>query len=153
MYHTRKEWFSLLKETLLSYPYDHSYLLRLEQIKLKEMIAYHKKAQRFVGVEKVIRDMNIAVGLLDIMLGNKDLFHFDGDLLFNKIEGKDEYEVVKSTDFKYVSDINVNLRNIDRFIPKERQKIYLDMPHELYIEKAKVLYYKIRLEHTDEWWD
>ena len=151
-YHFKKEFRLLLGTTLKSYPWDYSYLYELEQAKIKEMIEYHKKANRFVGVEYAIRDMEICVKLIDIFLGKKDLFHYDGDIVFKPIEGSDDYTVEHTPDFKYNCDVYVNTRNINRFV-SEQCDYYREHKHELYVLKAKALYHKIRNERDFEWWD
>ena len=153
-YHFRKEYRKLLKTTLKSYPFDYSYLYEIEQAKINEMIEYHKKADRFVGVEYVIRDMKIASSLIDIFIGKKNIFHYDGELTYTKNEDGVTYTMGTSPDFKYNCDVKVNTRNIDRFIKDEKAKeFYLKSPHELYMIKAKYLYHKIRYEKDFEWWD
>lgn len=151
-YHTSKDFFKILKELLKSYPYDNCYLLRIERAKLLEMINYHKKVQGFVGWEKCVRDMKICVSLIGIMIEDEDLFHFNGDLIFNKNENN-EYEINHTPDFEYICDVSVNTKNINRFISDNKmQKFYLEHPHELYVKKATYLYHKIRYEREFEWW-
>lgn len=89
------------------------------------------------------------------MLEDGDYFHFDGDLTFTPLNDKEgNYKVGHTPDFKYVCDVKVNTKNIDRFEPrKEYQKALLDYPHELYMLKARYLYHKIRYEHELEWAD
>lgn len=147
-----KGFFHLLSTVLKSYPYQESYLLEIERAKIKEMADYIEKNKRFVGWEYVVRDMRICVKLIGIMLEDNQLFHFNGNLIFTKKEDGN-YEVGKTDDFEYKCDVKVNVKNIDRFVDKQHQKFYLDMPHELYIQKASYLYHKIRYEREKEWWD
>lgn len=151
-YHTTKEFKNLLKVVLKSYPWDYTYLYEIEQAKIAEMIEYHRYHQRFVGWEEVVRDMEICYKLIDIILGKKDLFHYDGDLTYTKLEDGN-YEIGNTPDFKYHCDVKVNTKNADRFVDTKTRKWYIEHPHELYVEKAKCLYHKIRLEHDGEWWD
>lgn len=150
---------SLLKEAWLSRPWDHSYLYQLEYEKIKEMLHYQEKTNGFVDVEYVIRDMKICLSLLEIMMGKRDLFHFDGTFVFVDSEKKDEngepLKVLKPTpDFKYHCDVNVNLRNMKRFIEQEKlYDFYTYRPDELYVQKAKKLYHKIRYERDEMWWE
>ena len=118
------------------------------------MIEYHKKANMFVGVEYVIRDMELCVKLIDIF--NEDginLFHYTGGLKFMPIEGSDDFEV-NDDNLQYHCDVKVNMKNIDRFVNNDAEKnMFQNSPHELYIAKAKYLYHKIRLERDGAWWD
>lgn len=151
-YHTTKEFKNLLKVVLKSYPWDYAYLYEIEQAKIAEMVEYHRKNQRFVGWEEVVRDMEICYKLIDIFLGKKDMFHYDGDLTYTKLENGN-YEVGHTSDFKYQCDVKVNTKNADRFVNAENKKWYIEHPHELYMEKAKRLYHKIRFERDESWWD
>lgn len=152
----------LIKEAFTGRPWDEGYLLELEHKKIEEMADYHQRIQRFEGVEYVIRDMKICLSLMDIFMGKKDLFRYDGHLTFVDADekyGTDEkgnpYKEIKTTpDFKYVCLVNVNTKNIDRFVKNEHNKSwYLEHPHELYELKARYLYHKIRFEREEEWWD
>lgn len=164
-YHKKKDFFHILHTAWHGYPWDESYMLELERAKLLEMIHYHEKAQRFVGWEYVVRDMKICVSLIGIMLEEKQMFHFNGDLTFTPTkEYPNDYEVGHTPDFKYVCDVKVNLKNARRFIDKCHFEdtepsfeyflnYYEKSPHELYLKKARYLYFKIRYEHGEEWWD
>lgn len=151
-----KNFRKLLKTMYQSYPWDESYLYKMEKAKIEEMRKYHEKQKRFVGVEYVIRDMKICENLIEIFNGERNLFHYDGDLTFKKTDGGN-YEMGTTHDFKYNCDVKVNLKNAERFLPKgldEKQKQYwFSYPHEIYELKAKHLYHKIRLERDGKWWD
>ena len=152
-YHFKKDFLHLFKVVLKSYPWDYGYLYDIEQAKILEMMNYHKKHQRFVGWEQVVRNMQICYNLIDIFTEKKPLFHYTGGLNFIPIEGSDNVEV-KSDNLVYHCLVNVNTKNVDRFISHpEEKKWLLKHPHELYIKKAKYLYHKIRLENDGKWWD
>lgn len=153
--HFRRESLAVIKEWWHGYPGDYPYLLRLERAKLQEMIAYHRSIQRFEGWEYYVRDMKICMALIGIMLEEKDLFHFDGKLEFVPIKNNDElYEVKGSDNFRYVCDVYVNTRNAGRFaVDEARKKVLCEYPSELYLQKARRLYHKIRYEHEFEWWE
>ena len=54
-------------------------------------------------------------------------------------------------ELEYILKCNVNTRNYKRFnISESVMKLH---PHELYIEKARYLYHKIRLYYEQTWWD
>lgn len=152
-YHFNRDFWRIIITALKGYPWQESFLYELEKVKIQEMINYHKKGKRFVGVEYVIRDMQICLNLINIMENETNLFDYDGNLYFSKISD-DNYEIKKSDDFKYKCLVNVNTKNIDRFIKDgEVKKHYINKPHEFYLLKAKYLYHKIRYEHDAEWWD
>jgi hypothetical protein len=157
--HTKKRFLRVLKATLKSYPYDSAYLLDIEQAKINEIADYMQLNQSFVGWEYTVRDLRICSKLIDILKNETNYFHFDGNLNFVPIEKTDEkgeslMEVKPSNDFKYVCDINVNMKNIDRFLWHETERnLFENQPHELYLRKARCLYHKIRAEREEEWWD
>ena len=49
-------------------PWDYSYLLAIEQRKLKEMANYFKKSKLTVGCERQVRECELCVKLIDIIL-------------------------------------------------------------------------------------
>lgn len=151
-YHFRKDFFKILKEVFKSYPYDSSYLLYLEQVKIREMANYIEKSARYEGYEKDVKWMRIADKLIDIITEKTSLFHYDGTIEFVKREDGN-YEMVPSADHKYVCDVKVNIRNINRFIKPDDQKFFLPSPHEIYLRKARHLYHMIRLNYEEHWWD
>lgn len=146
----------LVREARHGRPWDIGYLYELEYAKIEEMIHYHERVKRFVGVERVISHMKLCLSLIEIFTEKRELHHFTGGLQFKDADNVEKglKQIVESPDFKYHCDVNVNLKNIDRFVPfKEMQDYYLDHPHEVYILKAKALYHKIRSEQDFEWWD
>ena len=158
--HTKKRFLKVLKATLKSYPYDSSFMLDIEKAKILEMADYLEANDRFVGVEFAVRDLRICAKLIDIFNGDETkLYHHNGDIEFVKSDvkgedGEDTYEMKPTDDFEYVCDVNVNMKNIDRFIINEHEKEYFTKyPHELYKRKARYLYHKIRLEKEELWWD
>lgn len=159
-YHSRKKFLNIIRIAFKGYPWQESFLYELERAKLQEMIEYHKKAQRFVGWENVVRDMQICVNLIGIILEEKDLFTYErinnGPLFsFTKIEETDNYEM--NSNAKYICKIHVNTKNATRFIPLGENnpniEFWKEHPHEIYLLKAKALYHKIRTYKDSEWWD
>ena len=145
--------YSLLKVVYKTYPWDIDFLYELEKAKIQEMRHHHEKNKAFIGVEYVIRDMKICENLIDIIRGKKETFHYFGDLTYTELENGN-YEIRKPQEFKYICDVYVNTKNIDRFIENDKVKAYyIKHPHELYELKAKYLYHKIRYENDGFWWD
>lgn len=152
-YRLKKDFLHLLKVVLQSYPWDCTFLYYIEKAKIEEMRKYHERNNSFVDCDIVIRDMKICENLIDIFTENKELFYYDGDIVFNKNENGD-YTMETTPDFKYNCLVKVNLKNIKRFVDNEKNyKYYIENPHELYILKAKHLYHKIRNERDFTWWD
>lgn len=154
----------LVKEAFNGRPWDQGYLIDLEYAKIKEMKAYHERIRRFVGVEEVIRDMGICLSLIEIFTGKRNIFGYDGKLEFVDADlkyGTDDegnpYKEIKPGSLKYHCDVYVNVKNVDRFLPKnfsENHRQYIiEHPHELYEMKARYFYHKIRYEKEEEWWD
>lgn len=147
----------LMKEAYKGRPWDFSYLWDLEYAKIKEMADYIEKSNSFVGVEYVVRDMRICLSLIEIFSDKRDLFHFDFKPLEKNDENYDGGVTVKAVgipDSEYKCHVNVNLKNINRFVDdKDAQKWYIEYPHELYELKARYLYHKIRREREMGWWD
>ena len=144
-----------MKEAYRGRPWDFGYLWDLEYAKIKEMADYLEKSNRFVGVEYVVRDMRICLSLIEIFSDKRDLFHFDGKLLNDENHnGGVTVKAVGIPDFEYKCHVNVNLKNISRFVDdKDAQKWYINYPHEFYELKARYLYHKIRREREMKWWD
>jgi hypothetical protein len=140
-------------------PWDYEFLLKLEQYKIREMIAYFKKHHHLSNWEFVVRDMQICDKLISIVLEeDKD---YRGWLDANYGEGKWCYSNRK--DFKYVRfHIKVNTKNSKRFFPLANfnDPIVLQHPHLedsakicLRQQKALFLYNKIRAYRMKCWWD
>ena len=91
-------------------PWDYSYLLSIEQRKLKEMAAYFKKSQLTVGWEFQVRDCELCVKLLDIILEkDKD---YRAWLNTNYGEQARKSEMVGKKPFHK----HINLKNLKRFL-------------------------------------
>ena len=154
-YHLTKDFWKIIITAFKGYPWQESFLYDLERVKMKEMADYLEKSNRFVGVECVVRDIRLAIAMIDIFEDETRFFHYDGDIVFELNEDdKDTYTLSQTPDFKYNCDVYVNTRNVDRFCRNENEKrMMLEHPHELYVKKAKHLYHKIRYEKDNEWWD
>lgn len=146
----RKPFLKLLKTVLSGYAYDSAYLLELEKAKLEEMLAdfeycRDKSCWCYEGIENDIRYMKLAISLLDIVLHEERYFHF----IHYDVDDKGNVKPPK-----YVSDVKVNYRNADRFMNETEIKHYEPVQgHDLYIQKARYLYHKIRYEKELLWWN
>lgn len=138
-------------------PWDWYYLIHLEQVKLKEMSDYFEKEDRFVGVEKVVRDMRICIKLIDIICENDNAYRAwlhttYGQCNLMKLE-------CKNTRFPK----HINIRNRKRFLYHDFLEDYnrtlnpeMSMEWSLKVDyrrcKALALYNKIRSMNMFTWW-
>lgn len=151
-YHFSGDFIKLLKTVLKGYPWDVHYLYDLEKAKIEEMSRYHEKYHTKYGYRHTIRDMKICMSLIEIFSEQRELFHYTGQTREVPIEGTDCVEI-ETGDLQYHCDVHVNTRNICRFLDGECLEWGLRHPHELYMIKARKLYFKIREERDPEWWD
>lgn len=142
IYYRLQQWFStnmtikrfnVIKRAILDPPYDSYYLLGLEKAKLEEMRSYFKSID-FVDHTIDIKWISICISLLEIIM--------EGD------------------PFNPECPSRVNVNNMLRFYrlsPKvsveEVREFAIKHPNDLRILKAKHLYYQIREEYTERWWD
>lgn len=132
------------------FPWDFAYLLQIEQRKLKEMAAYFKKHKRTVGWEFQVRDCELCVKLIDIIL-ERDVYYMSW---LNANYGN---EGLYNTNFEKFPKY-INLRNYRRFMPMlDLETVNPTMLEHLKIsirqQKAMYLYNKIRAYNMFHWWD
>lgn len=65
---TREHW-ALVKTAAKGYPFDYGFQLKLEEAKLREMLAYHQRSDIKTEDEReqCIRSLRIAIRLLEIL--------------------------------------------------------------------------------------
>lgn len=156
-YHLRRRFFNIVKTCLKTYPWDYSYLYQIEEAKLKEMLDYHKNSHIVCeeSRQQKIRTIQWALNMLHIIQNESDYFDYRGGIKFELIEDKDDdgkplYRA-NMDDLEYIQKCKVNIQNYKRFnLPKNIIDLH---PHELYVEKARYLYHKIRLNYEQIWWD
>jgi hypothetical protein len=133
-------------------PWDWSYLLNLERHKIKEMMNYISKTQRFVGWEIVVRDMRTSIKLIDIVL--------EEDAPYKSWVHQSYGNPVK--DFEFLEEAKfpkyINTRNRHRFLHKDflngnHPNIFNSLLAEYRKIKALALYNKIRTYKLFSWWD
>jgi hypothetical protein len=127
------------------HPWDYSYLLSIEQCKLKEMSAHFKKHQLTVGWEFQVRDCELCIKLIDIIL--------ERDVWYRSWLHTNYGPNPQSTSFpKYV-----NIKNSKRFMPHvdfdKNPKMFEHLKIALRQQKAMYLYNKIRAYRMFHWWD
>lgn len=130
-------------------PWDSCYLLYIEQWKLREMAKYFKKSQLAAGRERQVKEIELCIKLIDIIL-EKDSY-YNSWLKLN--HDWNPHETIVRPFPKYI-----NTGNINRFIPGIDIKTFNpdlieSIKVQLRINKAFYLYHKIRLERMLTWWD
>ena len=134
-------------------PWDWYYLLNLERCKIREMMNDVSKTRRFVGYQTVLRDMQICIKLIDIVLEEdapyKSWLHQNYGKPLKDFEHFDEMPFSKY----------INVKNADRFLKPVNyvadpdSRIYQDLLVEYRKVKALALYNKIRTYKIFSWWD
>ena len=153
--------FRLVKAAFTSYPWDHAYLYRLEELQIKKALRWFEKHQYATDEFHMpkLRSLKVAYTLLHRINNQDDMLDY--------IEYENDEEMAKDgrpdnidkqlgiTPMRYVyKGPRVNKRNMDRFMNKEELKVIGHFhDDDLYVIKAKSLYYKIRERCTDIWWD
>ena len=160
-YRMNKQHLELVKESFVGYPFDHAYLTRIEEYKLKEMLEYHKN-RSVVPLEdgtrnEIVSSLELACKLIHMINNEDELYDYDGDdnvAMFVKKDGDDNlYELNPERNMTYVCNVKVNTNNASRFCRKDQIQIYTKYKHELYLLKVKHVYYMLREMYTDLWWD
>lgn len=151
--------YKTIDECINGYAFDFGYLYNLELAKLREMVEYFTKHGISEDNDKYIKQMKLAIKLLEIV-NEEGGYHFEhypeehGKIIFeNYID--ESGKMVSVSNMKYVCDVNVNIKNADRFVNNKYEKeFYVNkFPHELYLLKAKHLYHKLRNDFEQTWWD
>lgn len=120
---TKRKSIKLVKESLVSYPYDWVYFLNLQKVKLEQMLEYFTFSQ-VCDNNQIIKYIKICINLIDII-----------------------------TDNNYVKPSYINYNNMHRFISPVHTDYYKDFQCEYYAEKAKALYFNILNNKLFTWWD
>ena len=129
-------------------PWDFSYLLKLEQYKIREMITYFKNHHHLSNWKYVVREMQICDRLISIVL--EEDVHYRGWL--NTCYGD-----VETTQVPF--PVYVNTKNYKRFLPmlknlhQDNLVLYNGILISLRQQKALYLYNKIRSYCMQKWWD
>lgn len=123
----------LIKKVRKFQPWDYGLNLDLEQEMLRDMYTFWTSDKPIVvGAERVAREINLAINLLDIILENDNSYDFLAD-----------------KPLKYV-----NIRNSLRFITfnslGDNDFVFKEIVRQ---EKAWYLYNKLRYYRMRTWWD
>lgn len=154
-----RRWFSYYSICRKIYDFDYSSILAVERYQIERVrdsiIHYHNH----VNWERDVRQMNLALKLLDIIEENGCSKRIGKPVEFEKIEGKELYRLVPDPDEYWTIPVYVNTRNYKRFWndfddsnfnDKSSSNLWKD---HLRVQKAWYLYYKVREQYTRNWWD
>lgn len=134
-----------------TFNWDYGFLYELMRYKLIEMKKYFETADYAIkDYDRINRDINICIKLLDILTDRVKLVEHTGDLTFN-----DNGNLIENS-IEFYPIVYVNQRNILRFLSSNDTgtiKMYEKYPEELYMLKARHLLFKILYERIPEWWD
>ena len=152
-----KRWFSYYKICKNIYDWDYTSILEVERHQLKRVRDNILKYHHHVYWDYDVRNINIALNLLAIILGEDDICEqISGNIIFKDI-GSGLYELTSSCKYKLTK--YVNTKNANRFVNNYMIEQF-DNPDTgpLFIEdyrqeKAWKLYHKLRVEHLREFWD
>lgn len=137
------------------YDWDASYLLEIEQQKLKTMCKWFKDEDygSTVDGKRIYNQMMFAISLLDIILEKDNWWEIDNSE-FEACSGSITDKLGK---LKYKLHKYVNINNYKLYIPYVSQKSMTERTDlwriELRQEKAWYLYCKLRQHYLKRWWD
>ena len=129
-------------------PWDFAYLLELEQHKIREMRNYMQKYHHLMSWQLVVRDMNICLKLIDIILEKDQYYRSWLDSCYGSIPYKQLPFLVY-----------INTKNYKRFMPllnnfkEDNVILHTGLCISLRQKKALYLYNKIRAYRMECWWD
>lgn len=134
--------------------WDYSFMLEIEQKKLKNMIKWYEQNDygHLVSGPATVRQMKLAVSLLDIILEKDNWWHIDNAFY------PEYYNFVENTPLQptaFVIDKYVNTRNYKRFFPLLSDNVIKQSFWiiDLRVKKAWVLYNALRERYMLQWWD
>ena len=125
--------YDVIAEAVTSPPFDWSYLLRLEQVKLREMKRYFELTNGTFDHTDDIRWIGICIKLLDIIINEPEDHPY--------VNTRNMWRFIRPTDYA-------------KCVKKEDvEQYYKSYPQDLRWVKAEHLYYEIRKQYTCRWWD
>ena len=146
-------WCRLLEK---DFDWDYTFLLEIERKKIIEMYEYFKKCTRSDKMPIVASDLQLCIGLFDIVLEKDNLqLEFSGMKTMRRDDGM--YEMVESPHIIACRNLYINTKNASRFclfnLPTDDYDIEIIHKEELRRYKAWYLYNKIRTYKLFSWWD
>ena len=138
-----KQHFKTVWETFVAYPWDSLYTNDILRCRLVEQYEYFKNSKIAEGNEYTASRIKLAINLYDIMSCKVTAGVFQHDSLKDILDGKHNYVATKY----------VNVKNAERFAPKETLETYVKFPTFLYEEKAHKLFWRVMMTYSRDWWD
>ena len=137
---------NIIRSVVDGAPFDFSYCEDIIKAKLVEMREYFKTCNIAYGDEEVAKEIDLALKILNIIENETDYFHFEDrhPELPRTMEHWEDHHT-------YVCDVNVNLRNIGRFVPDNLIPYYTKFAADAYVLKARHLFYKMLNERGIVW--
>lgn len=152
-YHLKTLW-----TVFKAYPHDYSYTWQIEKARLEELKYYFIKGSDTFDHKRDIYWLNKCLSLLDILISDGD----DAWVYFDS-EGVVDVKNIEVTNFSslvsFFDKEKINTSNAERFFPdffeilKTNREIEDIFFHELYLAKAKNLYYEILKNMVYNWGD
>ena len=134
--------------------WDYSFMLEIEQRKLKNMIKWYEQNDygHSVSGHRIVREMKLAISLIDIILEKDNWWHIDNAYY------PEYYNFVANQPLQqkcFILDKYVNTRNYKRFFPLLSDNVIKQSVWtiELRVKKAWVLYNALRERYMLQWWD
>ena len=139
-YNFNRDMFNLLYYTAFkTYPFDSSYMYKIQYIQICRMLSYFKKSNITEDCPRIAKQLEISKHCLEYIIDELK----DVELTWENNE----------PEFKYVGP-KVNFRNIERFIDNETLTKYCEKhPETLYSEKCFKLYIKMLEQYSRNWCD
>ena len=133
---------------------DYSFMLEIEQKKLKNMIKWYEQNDygHSVSGHRIVREMKLAISLIDIILEKDNWWHIDYSDNY-KFNDYDKFQSLPTANV--VLDKYVNTKNYKRFFPLLSDNVIKQSVWtiELRVKKAWVLYNELRERYMLHWWD
>lgn len=134
--------------------WDYSFMLEIEQKKLKNMIKWYEQNDYGISTSGLItvKQMKLAVRLLDIILEKEKFWSIDYPEGYEFVVDH-KYKPLPETSF--VIDKYINTKNYKRFFSwlNDNAMKSPSWKIDLRIRKAWYLYHKLREQYMMNWWD
>ena len=134
--------------------WDYSFMLEIEQKKLKNMIKWYEQNNYGISTSGpiTVKQMKLAVRLLDIILEKENFWSIDYPEDYEFVVDH-KYQPLPETSF--VIEKYINTKNYKRFFSWLNDSA-MKSPSwkiDLRIRKAWYLYHKLREQYMMNWWD
>lgn len=148
-----KRWFAYYRLSRIVTDFDYEGVFEVERFQIKRLRDSIEKYGSHVNAPRDVRHMNLALRLLDIVQEDGCAEYHGKDIVINE-NGRVEFD----KDSYYTMPVYVNTRNSKRFLSHDSEFCQdfrhgaIDMDR-LRVQKAWVLYHKVRCYFMRSWWD